>query len=292
LGLIGYPVEHSYSSVIHEAFLSYFGLNGQYHLFSIPELPAGEMRLLQLLEKVRQGEILGLNVTIPHKEAVIRYLDCLTETAKKINAVNTIICDNGKLIGENTDALGFYNDLMSKTRNIFETRDAKSPMMKLGKCALILGAGGGARAVAFSLIKSGWQLIIAARQVSQGEVIVMDLKMLFQDSDISAISLNETELDMYRKKVKLLINCTPVGMYPNNYSCPWPENISLPEQCFVYDLIYNPKDTKLIQLASEQGLPYSGGIGMLIEQAALSFKNWLGLDPPRDLMAESLGKLI
>jgi len=292
LGLIGYPVEHSYSAIIHEAFLSNLRLNGEYHLYPIPELPVGELELLKLLEKLRQGEILGLNVTIPHKETVLKYVDCLTETARSINAVNTIICEQGMLIGENTDATGFYIDLVNKTRNILNNNALQNPTPKSEGSAIILGAGGGARSVAYSLLKSNWKVILAARRVSQAEVVAMDLKKIFLNAYVTAISLNEAELDFFSKKAELIINCTPVGMYPDIDSCPWPENINLPDQCFVYDLIYNPKITRLLQLAASQRVFNSGGIGMLIEQAALSFKYWLGIDPPRDLMAKTLGSLI
>ncbi len=156
LGLIGYPLGHSLSPKIHGAALKACGLNGNYSLF--PIAPDDKQGLKDLLGRIRSGEITGLNVTIPHKQNVIEFMDELTPTAQAIGAVNTIYMRENKLIGENTDALGFLTDLSRVwTSSIIEHHSA-----------LILGAGGSARAVVYALLNDGWNVTIAARQNRTG----------------------------------------------------------------------------------------------------------------------------
>ncbi|PJB66449.1 MAG: shikimate dehydrogenase, partial [Anaerolineae bacterium CG_4_9_14_3_um_filter_57_17] len=156
LGLIGYPLGHSLSPKIHAAALKACGLRGDYSLFPIH--PDDKQGLKDLLNRVRSGEITGLNVTIPHKQNVIPLLDELTPTAQAIGAVNTIYRHGEKLIGENTDAAGFLSDLKKNIGNW---------KLGIGKLALVLGAGGAARAVIYALLHDGWQVTLAARRIEQ-----------------------------------------------------------------------------------------------------------------------------
>ncbi len=161
LGLIGYPVSHSLSPKIQNAALKACGLEGDYSLF--PIAPDDMQALKDLLDRVRSGEITGLNVTIPHKQNVIPFMDELTPTAKAIGAVNVIYLRENKLIGDNTDAHGFLTDL----KKAFDFSSfAAQP------CALILGAGGSARAVVYALLKDGWNVTIAARRIEQAQELV------------------------------------------------------------------------------------------------------------------------
>jgi shikimate dehydrogenase len=265
LGLIGYPLGHSLSPKIHTAALSACNLQGNYSLFPIH--PEDTQVLIDLLARVRSGEITGLNVTIPHKQNVIELMDELTPTAKAIGAVNTIYMREGKLIGDNTDALGFLSDL----KKFIGYRE-----LGIGKSALVLGAGGSARAIGYALINDGWNVTIAARRIEQAQELAMQFK-----------NTNAMELNFQTFKpstFNLLVNTTPVGMTPNINQSPLPEKLSLPSNTFIYDLVYNPLETKLVKDARAQGLNAATGLGMLIEQAALAFEIWTGHNPPRDVL--------
>jgi shikimate dehydrogenase len=274
LGLIGYPLGHSLSPKLHTAALQACGLEGDYSLF--PIAPDDRKSLKELLSRVRSGEIQGLNVTIPHKQNVIPFLDELTPTAAAIGAVNTIYLKNNKLIGDNTDAQGFLTDL--KRFLTTETR-------RRGKLnTLVLGAGGSARAVVYALINDGWDVILAARRIEQAEQLALSVahhQLLITNYDLSNIELSNTSL---------IINTTPVGMTPNAAQSPWPKNSPFPPHAAIYDLVYNPPQTKLVQDAHRQGLQVTTGLGMLIEQAALSFEIWTGYHPSRETMRASVGQ--
>jgi shikimate dehydrogenase len=269
-GLIGWPVEHSLSPVIHRAALMAHGLGGEYDLFPIPPLPEGKEGLFEILESIRNGEISGVNVTVPHKQNVIPGLDRLSPAARKIGAVNTIYMEDGKLTGDNTDSNGFLFDLKAKLN-----MEAKE------KTALVLGAGGSSRAVVYALGNDGWQVSVAARRVEQAINLVNDLN---QDQELV---LNAYPLDVKTLEAihpNLIVNTTPVGMLPNIFESPWPLGEKFPKDCFVYDLIYNPEETILIKKARQSGQFTSNGLGMLVEQAALAFEKWTGLEAPRHAM--------
>lgn len=277
LGLIGYPLGHSLSPKIHTAALKACGLEGSYSLFPIH--PDDKDGLKDLLARVRAGELHGLNVTIPHKQNVIEFMDELTPTAEAIGAVNTIHLREGKLIGDNTDAAGFLADLKKNM--------AESPSPKMGqglgvreKSALVLGAGGSARAVVYALLTDGWDVTVSARRIEQAQELVSQ----FKNADAAELNVKTFQLSNFQ----LIINTTPLGMTPNIDQSPLPENLSLPLNAFVYDLIYNPRETKFVRGARSQGLRAATGLGMLIEQAALSFEVWTGHTPPRDVLFESV----
>jgi shikimate dehydrogenase len=265
LGLIGYRLGHSLSPKIHTAALNACGLEGSYSLFPIP--PEDTQALKDLLTRIRTGELHGLNVTIPHKQNVIPLLDELTPTAKAIGAVNTIYLRENKLIGDNTDAAGFLSDLKKFTGD---------RRLVIGISALVLGSGGSARAVVYALLNDGWHVTIAARRVEQAQELSRQFK------STKAIELN---LSTFKpSNLQLIINTTPIGMTPNVDQSPLPENMTLSKDTVIYDLVYNPRETKLVKDARAQGLSATTGLGMLIEQAALAFKLWTGHNPPRDVL--------
>ena len=275
LGLIGYPLGHSLSPKLHKAALRYCDLQGEYSLFPIE--PDDMQSLKDLLDRVCSGEITGLNVTIPHKQNVISLLDELTETAEAVGAVNTICLQNKKLIGDNTDAPGFLADLKKFL--------AESPSPFLGegvgvreKKALVLGAGGSARAIVYALLKDGWNVVLAARRFEQAQQLV-DLFTNHQ-LQIADFTLSNIELS----HITLIVNTTPVGMSPNTDQSPWPENLPFPQYTAIYDLVYNPYQTKLVKEARAQGLRAITGQGMLIEQATLAFELWTGKHISREIM--------
>ncbi len=266
LGLIGFPVGHSRSPAIQNAALQAQGLAGHYDLFAVPPLPDGLTLLRDLLERVRQGEIHGLNVTIPHKQSVIPLLDELTPAARSIGAVNVIYMQAGRLWGDNTDAPGFLADL------------AKFAPGASGR-ALVLGAGGGARAVVYALA-GHWEVSLAARRLEQAEP--------FRQLGASRI-LELAPADLASAGVcELLVNATPLGMHPAVDGCPWPADLPLPYRARIYDLIYNPPQTRLLQRAALSGLACTNGMGMLVEQAALAFERWTGASAPRLVMQAAL----
>jgi shikimate dehydrogenase len=204
-------------------------------------------------------------------------MDELTPTAKAIGAVNVIYLKENKLIGNNTDASGFLADLKR-----FLTLESDSLLSEVQREALILGAGGSARAVVYALLKDGWKVSLAARRIEQAN----ELARSFSDHKIQVV--NGQQFLIPHSSFDLLINTTPIGMSPNIDQSPWPQEIPFPKAAVIYDLVYNPRETRLVREARSQGLNATTGLGMLIEQAALAFELWTGKIPPREILFESL----
>jgi shikimate dehydrogenase len=265
LGLIGFPLGHSLSPKIHAVALKACGLEGEYSLFPIHHEDTQSLK--DLLARVRTRKLQGLNVTIPHKQNVIPLLDELTPTAKAIGAVNTIHLRENKLIGDNTDAAGFLADL----KRFLTTETQRHGDSK----ALVLGAGGSARAVVYALLNDGWDVTLAARRIEQAQ----QLAQSFTNYQLPITNFT----DLRPSNFDLLVNTTPIGMSPNIYQSPLPENLFFPN-AIIYDLVYNPRETKFVKDARAQGLSATTGLGMLIEQAALAFELWTGHTPPRDIL--------
>ena len=274
LGLIGYPVSHSLSPKIQNAALKACGLEGDYSLF--PIAPDDMQGLKDLLDRVRAGEITGLNVTIPHKQNVFELVDELTPTARAIGAVNTIYLRENKLIGDNTDAPGFLSDLKK-----FLTLERDRELVPAQKKALVLGAGGSARAVVYALLNDDWDVTLSTRRIEQAE-------QLSNSFNHRALRITDNLSNIELSNIILLANTTPLGMTPNTDQSPWPKNLPFPK-AVIYDLVYNPRETKLVRDARAQGLNATTGLGMLIEQAALGFELWTGHKPPRNILFEAVG---
>lgn len=277
LGLIGYPINHSVSPQIHSAALKEAGLDGEYKLY--PIAPDEKQGLIDLLAKVRNGDLQGLNVTIPHKQNVMPLLDELTPTAKAIGAVNTISLQNGRLVGDNTDAGGFWRDLQELIRPVRFLKPDRSTH------ALVLGAGGSARAVAYALRQHGWDVTITARRIEQAEELAAQFPT--NNSQLNAVSYDAPTLHTLLPTLDLIVNTTPVGMKSHPQGSPWIEGLPFPPQAALYDLIYNPTETQLMKDAAHAGLPVRNGLGMLIGQALLSFEIWTGTKVTR----EKIGKV-
>ena len=276
LGLIGYPVSHSLSPVIHTAALQSCGLIGEYSLFPIHTDDTEGLK--DLLDHVRTGEIHGLNVTIPHKQNVMPFLDELSSTANVIGAVNTIYKQGPKLVGDNTDAAGFLSDLKR-----FLTEETQRHR---GSRALVLGAGGSARAVVYALLNDGWEVTIAARRLGQAQQLA-DSFANCKSRIASCQLLDLGHKDPLLSTLSLIVNTTPVGMTPNIDQSPWPESLPFPASAAIYDLVYNPRETRLVRDACAHGRPATTGLGMLIEQATLAFELWTGHKPSRQVMLEA-----
>ena len=271
LGLLGFPLVHSLSPKIHSAALDSCGLEGDYALFPIN--PDDLCGLKDLLARVRSGEMRGLNVTIPHKQTVVPLLDELTPTAKAIGAVNTIYMKNKRLIGHNTDAQGFLAEL-KHVGSFSDFGHAPS--------ALVLGAGGAARAIVYALTNDGWNVTVAARRIDQASEVARQFK---------TIHIMEFDFQIFQPaNLQLIANTTPMGMIPNADQSPWPDSLPFPRHAVIHDLVYNPRETKLIKDARAQGLRAITGLGMLVEQAALAFELWTGQCPRRDILFSAVEK--
>ena len=272
LGLIGFPLGHSLSPQLHHGALKAMDLPGEYRLYPIPPLPEGHAELSSLIERLRRGELAGLNVTIPHKPNVLPLLDDLTPLVRRTGSANTLFSQAGKLIGDTTDVPGFLADLESWL----------PPEQTAGKKALVLGAGGSARAVVVALQERDWQITLAARRITQADELAASLGGHCETLTLAADPLAQCS------DITLIVNTTPVGMFPKENACPWPAEIPLPEGAAVYDLIYNPAETALLRLARDAGLATRNGLGMLVEQAALSLERWSGRVVPREAMWEAV----
>ena len=286
LGLTRYPLEHSLSPLLHRAALQAAGLAGEYRLYPVPPLPAGAEQLDDLLSLLRRGEIHGLNVTIPHKQAVLQRVDALSPVAQATGAVNTAYVQGGGLLGENTDAAGFYTALQSFWRTAYSRN---LPNSNVTLHALVLGAGGSARAVVYALVQAGWHVTLAARRFEQASQVISDLRPLTSSQqELAAAELSAAGLSDRLSTIDLLVNTTPVGMWPAVDATPWPAGLALPDNSAVYDLVYNPSQTALLRAAHISGLPTANGLDMLVEQAALAFECWAGQPASRSAMRQSL----
>ncbi len=277
LGLTGFPLTHSLSPRIHQTALDYCALSGSYTLF--PVQPGDTPALKNLLARVRGGELAGLNVTIPHKQAVLPLLDELTHAAQAIGAVNTVYVKEGRLTGANTDAPGFLSDLKS-----FFTQSNLQPGRN--PQVLVLGSGGAARAVTYALLREDWRVLLAARRAEQARALAQDLRGI--GLPVKAIALTAEALAPNLDELVLIVNATPLGMAPQVERCPWPDELAFPFQAAVYDLVYQPRETLLVRRARAAGLPAESGLGMLLEQAALSFELWTGRKAPLDVLRNAL----
>ncbi len=290
-GLIGYPLAHSLSPRLHVAALKTLGLPVEYNLYPFAPGEAFETGFAGLLEQMRKNKLHGLNVTVPHKQSVIPYLHNLTPTAQAVGAVNTILYRGGLLTGANTDAPGFLADLESWLQAL-ESLDEEAAL----RSALLLGAGGSARAVAYALSQAGWQVTLAARRLEQAQQLADQLNRLQPVQPLDAIGMNAASLALHYQRapapLSLLVNTTPVGLLPGIAGNPWPAGMPLPDKTLVYDLVYNPPRTALLQQAQAQGLPVRNGMGMLVEQAALALEHWTGFSVSRQAMQESVAEYI
>ncbi|MCL4261376.1 MAG: hypothetical protein KJZ52_12205, partial [Anaerolineales bacterium] len=187
----------------------------------------------------------------------------------------TIYLQDSKLIGDNTDAAGFLLDLNKFLGNQSSIENRKS--------AIVLGAGGSARAIVYALLNDGWNVTISARRIEQAR----QLATSFTQYSVRIMSLADLSLSTFY----LIVNTTPLGMTPNVNDSPLPNDVSLKPDMPVYDLVYNPRETKLVRDARAQGLTATTGLGMLIEQAALSFEIWTGHNPPRETLYGAVSNL-
>jgi shikimate dehydrogenase len=264
--LIGDPVEHSLSPLIHNAAFEYLGLDYIYVAFTVKK-----EGLRDAISGVRGLGIYGVNVTMPHKTEVIQYLDVLDETAKNVGSVNTILNRDGKLIGYTTDGAGTVNALR------YYGVDPS------GKKVVILGAGGSSRSISFTLAGMTKELVILNRTLEKAERLRKDLSQTSGiTSRIVAAELNSEALKRELSDADILINATSVGM-KNADETPVPSSLLKPH-LVVFDLVYDPIETRLLREARIVGAKTVDGLAMLIHQGAASFEIWSGMEAPVDLM--------
>jgi shikimate dehydrogenase len=271
-GLIGDPVEHTISPYMHNAGFSYFNLDYVYVPFQVKK-----ENLESAIIGARSLDIKGLNVTIPHKIEVMKFLDCIDNTAELIRAVNTIKFDD-EIKGYNTDGLG----AMRAIEEITAVKDKK---------LVILGAGGASRAISYQAVLNGaGEVIIANRTIDKALKLTGNLKDNL-NADVKAISLGK-ELEEELVDSDILINTTPVGMYPNINKKPLVTSEMMHEGLLVNDVIYNPFETGLLKEANKAGAKTISGIKMLIYQGIESFKIWTGREPPIKVFEDAVKDVV
>lgn len=271
VGLIGWPVSHSVSPAMHNAAFADLGLDWCYVPLLVPTEPAE--RIGEAVRGLRALGMRGANVTVPHKQAVMPYLDQLSPAAEVIGAVNTIRLEpDGTLWGDNTDAPGFVADL----------RD--HGVEPAGKAVLVLGAGGSARAIVYGLAAAGSRSIaICNRTLDRAQSLAGEMQRRFPALPITAHGMPD-EIAAVAGKADLIVNTTSLGMTPKTEGLPWVETVPFLPGQVVYDLVYNPPQTRLLQKAALDGAWAIGGLGMLIWQGAIAFERWTGQPPSINVM--------
>lgn len=272
VGLIGWPISHSVSPVMHNAAFAELRMNWRY----VP-LPVRAERVGAAVAGVRALGLRGVNVTVPHKQAVMPFLDRWSPAAAAIGAVNTIIVgEEGELLGDNTDAAGFVTDLRA------------NGVDPAGKRVLVIGAGGSARAIVYGLAEAGCDsLVLLNRTLDKAESLLVAMRELFPAVPMTARPFPDGVAES-AADAELIVNCTSLGMSPNLEGLPWDEEIEFSPQQTVYDLVYNPAVTRLLQLASVDGATVIGGLGMLIHQGAIAFERWTGETAPVEVMQRAV----
>jgi len=275
LGIIGYPLKHSLSpSMQGEAMVSE-GISGEYILLETPP-----EKLDDRINYIKSNNFKGFNITIPYKVDIMQYLHTVDELARRIGAVNTVLIDEkGLMHGFNTDVYGFVQGIPKEFRENI-----------CGKSVAVLGSGGASRAIIGGLIqqKAG-EICIFARNLEKAEKLAEDFR---DDCEINCLQLTDN-IDLAR--FIMLVNTTPLGMQGKN------ENISpisiascetLSKNALVYDIVYRPQKTKLIEYAEKCGLKYVNGVDMLVFQGAMAFEIWTGKTPSITIMRKALLQVI
>jgi shikimate dehydrogenase len=279
VALIGQPVAHSLSPLMHNVAFAAHGLNWCY-----AALPVASGQVAEAVAGLGALSFAGANVTVPHKEAALPHVDRLTDRAEAIGALNTLFWDEGgALTGDNTDAAGFLAPLEEHAGALE------------GRHALIFGAGGAARAATYALLTSGFapaRLTLAARTPRRAERLADDLAPVGKNSALAVVP--EAEAGEAVRSARLLVNATPQGMAPETGATPWPETADFRAGQVAYDLVYTPRETRFLREAAAQGATPVGGLEMLVGQAAASYRRWTGRDMPtaavRQALREHLGR--
>jgi shikimate dehydrogenase len=274
LGVIGYPLQRSLSPAFQQAALDHLKFDILYEAWPTP--PDG---LRTRLTTIRSPTVLGANVTIPHKEAVLPLIDEVDPTAKRIGAVNTIVNRDGRLLGHNTDAVGFMKALREDGQ-----------VDPTGKRVVVAGAGGAARAVIVALLEAEARSItVINRTLSRANRLVAEVADLAGPSDLRALPEVYASWAAVMNSCDLLVNCTSAGSSGSESESPVPFDL-IRSSLRVFDLIYNPSETPLMAAARKAGASVLGGLPMLVYQGAASFELWTEQKAPLDIMVDAARK--
>ncbi|MDF2857164.1 MAG: shikimate dehydrogenase [Neobacillus sp.] len=266
--VLGDPIGHSMSPIMHNDLFSYYEIDAAYHPFQVKNED-----LKTAIQGLKTIGISGFNVTVPHKSSIIPLLDDVDNLAKQIGAVNTVVNEDGKLVGYNTDGLGFLRGLTAYIPSIVDRK------------VLIIGAGGAARAIYFTLAYNKPRVIdLANRTVGKAEELIKACPVMVESR---ALSLEDASNHL--KDYDVIIQTTTIGMSPNSSEQPI-VIANLNHQALVCDIIYNPLETKLLKEAKQKGASTQNGLDMFIYQGALAFEKWTGISPDVQRMKENVLK--
>ena len=265
--VIGDPIEHSLSPCIHNAAFQHLGLDYAYLCFAVKEYDLRDAVL-----GMKSLGIYGINVTTPHKVRIIQYLDRLDETANKVGAVNTVL-NSTEMIGYNTDGLGALNALKAHGADLND------------KKVVILGSGGASRSISFAIAEEALDLVILNRTPEKAEVLANKISAT-TGKKVRWGKLCDDLLAEELKGANILINATSVGMHPDDSETPVDRSL-LRRDLIVFDLIYNPIETRLLREAKSVGAKTMDGLTMLVYQGAASFEIWTGMRAPVDIMMKA-----
>ena len=270
VGVIGDPVQHSRSPQMHNAAIVERKLDYVYVPFHVR---SGELQ--EAIEGFKALNVLGVNVTIPHKQTVMSILDDVSHEATLIGAANTLIFCDGRVSGDNTDAQGFLRAMTEEGIDI-----------PVGGSAVVLGAGGAARAVVVALALSGLDLITIANRTEWKAIQFEKDLATISKTEISAVDLASNQLNLAIRSADLLVNTTSVGMQETDQLLIDPDFLN--PGTIVYEIVYTPPETPLLRVAREKGCQTIGGIGMLVHQGAIAFEKWIGIVPNVETMRIAL----
>ena len=271
IGIFGQPIAHTRSPALHNAAFRALGLPYVYLPFSVPPAALGKATA-----GIRALNLVGVNVTVPHKEKILRYLDELSPAASLYRAVNTVINRHGSLYGENTDGQGFLRSLAERKRSV-QDRDI-----------VLIGAGGAARAVLVALIQAGSaQITIANRTQAHAKKLIRAYQSLGPTQLVSA-SLEALQDPARMKRAALVVNGIPLGLHNDTF--PALDYGATPRGCLFYDLVYGPQPTVFLQRAHHAQRPTLDGRRMLLHQGALAFELWTGHPAPLRVMSSALAR--
>jgi len=269
VGLLGWPAEHSLSPVMHNAAFKALGMEDEWEYDLLPT-PPNELEVQ--VKSLAAKHYVGANVTIPHKQTIIPFLNSVAVAARGVGAVNTLLIENGRIEGHNTDVVGLRADL--------EANGIQLHSLKV----LVLGAGGAAHAAVLSLANAGATVTIINRHSQRAWDLYRDVRRgVSTNFNVSVQEMSS--LGKIAPTVQLIVNCTSAGMAPHyTDSSPWQANVPIPANVTVYDMVYRPAVTLFMQQAQDAGAQVIGGLGMLVQQGAASFQLWTGKEPPIEVM--------
>lgn len=266
--IIGDPVSHSLSPTMHNAAFQELGLDYVYLAFQVTS-----SQLREVMDGVRGLGIRGMNVTVPHKERCVRFLDKVDATAKEVGAVNTILNDSGKLFGYNTDGMGAYSALR------------EAGVDPADKKIVMIGAGGASRSIAYTLAPRARMMVILNRTAARASRLAKEISA--RSKSVRGLTLDSLASKASLEEADLVINATSVGMRPAIDETPVDASLINPDAT-VFDIVYNPVETKFLREARSKGARTIDGVGMLVHQGAEAFRMWTGREPPLATMRKAV----